>query len=142
MGMFCFKRRLISIYYCPMASKTQAYFECDPNFCASCGAILPLPDQSKYITCKGCGTMLDISGLEDIEIHSYKNFNQDKLKSSEEISRLKDLTEKSGPVVKRSCPQCNYKKMTYTTRQTRSADEGQTVFYLCLKCQFTETEYS
>uniref|UniRef100_A0A1X7VAQ9 DNA-directed RNA polymerase I subunit RPA12 n=1 Tax=Amphimedon queenslandica TaxID=400682 RepID=A0A1X7VAQ9_AMPQE len=42
----------------------------------------------------------------------------------------------------RKCPQCGNDEMTYTTQQTRSADEGQTVFYTCPKCKFKETENS
>ena len=120
-------------------------FKVDPNFCNGCGAILPLLDQSNFIKCKGCGVSVDMSSLEGVEIHSYKNYNQDQLKSAEELSRLKaikDEVEDKGPIVKRTCGKCGHKKMTYVTRQTRSADEGQTVFYTCLKCNFIEQEYS
>ena len=37
--------------------------------------------------------------------------------------------------VERKCPKCGNDEMTYTTQQTRSADEGQTVFYTCPKCK-------
>lgn len=120
-------------------------FKGDPNFCNGCGTILPLPDQSDFMKCKGCGATVDISSIEGVEIHSYKNYNQDKLKSAEELSRLKvikDEVEDKGLTVKRTCGKCGHKKMTYVTRQTRSADEGQTVFYTCLQCNFTEQEYS
>lgn len=84
-------------------------FKGDPNFCNGCGAILPLPDQSDFIKCKGCGVSVDISNLEGVEIHSYKNYNQDQLKSAEELSRLKaikDEVEDKGPIVKRTCGKC------------------------------------
>ena len=47
-----------------------------------------------------------------------------------------------GPEVERICPKCNHNKATYCTRQTRSADEGQTVFYKCTKCGKQDIEYS
>ena len=128
-----------------MNSRDERTFACDPNFCATCGAILPLPDQSDFIPCKSCGILIDVKKMEGIKIHSFKNYNQDKLKTADEMERLRNIETVAtdlGPVVKRRCPKCQYKKMTYTTRQTRSADEGQTVFYTCLRCQFTETEYS
>lgn len=128
-----------------MNTQNPVLFDCDPNFCGSCGAILPLPDQSDVIKCKACGCMMDVELLEGIEIYSSKDYNQDKIKTAEEAARLRTIeqeAEDSGPIVRRRCPKCNHKKMTYTTRQTRSVDEGQTVFYTCLKCYATETEYS
>lgn len=53
-----------------------------------------------------------------------------------------DDEEAEGPVVERKCLKCGNNKMSYATLQLRSADEGQTVFYTCTKCQFKETENS
>ena len=47
-----------------------------------------------------------------------------------------------GPVVDRKCPKCGHEKMSYAALQLRSADEGQTVFFTCLRCKFKESENS
>jgi DNA-directed RNA polymerase I subunit RPA12 len=59
-------------------------------------------------------------------------------------SRIQDDEEEEaeGPVVDRKCPKCGNGQMSYATLQLRSADEGQTVFYTCTKCNFKETENS
>lgn len=39
------------------------------------------------------------------------------------------------------CPKCAYMEASYTIRQTRSADEPETMIYRCLKCNHTWREY-
>ncbi|KAJ2789123.1 DNA-directed RNA polymerase I core subunit rpa12, partial [Coemansia guatemalensis] len=43
-------------------------------------------------------------------------------------------TERVNARVEEVCPQCGENEMTFYTMQMRSADEGQTVFYKCVKC--------
>ncbi|KAJ1364927.1 hypothetical protein KIN20_025124 [Parelaphostrongylus tenuis] len=45
-------------------------------------------------------------------------------------------------VVEHVCSKCGHNKASYSTMQTRSADEGQTVFYTCLNCKKKDIEYS
>lgn len=46
----------------------------------------------------------------------------------------KDKTD-DGPIAERRCNACGHTHMSYAAVQLRSADEGQTVFYTCLKCK-------
>lgn len=39
-------------------------------------------------------------------------------------------------MVKERCTECGNKEMYFYSRQMRSADEGETVFYECPKCGF------
>lgn len=64
-------------------------------------------------------------------------------KIPEKKNRAADVEDEAeGPVIDRKCPKCANNKMSYATLQLRSADEGQTVFYTCTKCNFKETENS
>lgn len=38
--------------------------------------------------------------------------------------------------VNETCPRCSHGVASFFTMQLRSADEGQTVFYTCLKCTY------
>lgn len=41
--------------------------------------------------------------------------------------------------IKEQCPKCGNPDMLHYTAQTRSADEGSTVFYECPQCHYTYT---
>ncbi|GBO27148.1 hypothetical protein AVEN_198721-1, partial [Araneus ventricosus] len=66
--------------------------------------------------------------------------NRSKFKKLKEKDNRKDA---DGPMAAdRVCSKCGHEGMTYATLQTRSADEGQTVFYSCPKCKHQELENS
>ncbi len=122
----------------------ESSFHADANFCSQCGSILALPSQENYIHCKICKHKHLLSSFKSLEIHSSKCYNEEKISLAKSMS-LKNFEkeiEQSGPVTKRKCSNCGNDKMTYITRQTRSTDEGQTVFFTCPKCKFKEVEYS
>lgn len=45
------------------------------------------------------------------------------------------------PKTKTECPKCHGKEAYYWTVQTRSADEAETKFLRCVKCQHTWRDY-
>lgn len=53
----------------------------------------------------------------------------------EGINEESDEEEEKRPTIDQECPACGNKKMYYTSRQMRSADEGETVIYECVKCR-------
>lgn len=69
--------------------------------------------------------------IVEYTIH-FNNYDPEKvLKTKEEHD-----SSPEGPIVERKCPKCGNDKMSYATLQLRSADEGQTVFFTCLKCKY------
>ncbi|ESO96928.1 hypothetical protein LOTGIDRAFT_203779 [Lottia gigantea] len=119
---------------------SSSVFETDLNFCPDCGTILPLPSKEEFVQCVKCRYKLDLKKFHGISTEYKLTFNKiedmitDSRKDSEEAT--------SGPLTDRVCSNCGNEGMTYTTRQTRSADEGQTVFYSCPECKHQEIEYS
>lgn len=75
-----------------------------------------------------------------MEVEYTVHFNKIPSKKSRVEEENEDEAE--GPVIDRKCSKCGNGKMSYATLQLRSADEGQTVFYTCTKCNFKETENS
>lgn len=121
-------------------SVKKSAFKTDLDFCPECGTVLPLPGLEDAVTCKRCGYQIDVREFHGIEIKSKIVFN--KPESMIPAAALESKGEITGPTADRKCPKCGNEGMIYTTRQTRSADEGQTVFYTCPSCRFQDIEYS
>uniref|UniRef100_A0A6J0VH23 DNA-directed RNA polymerase subunit n=1 Tax=Pogona vitticeps TaxID=103695 RepID=A0A6J0VH23_9SAUR len=113
-------------------------FESELDFCSECGTVLPLPGVQDKVTCPCCSFSIDVRDFEKRVIHTSIPFNR-----IDSMSLMLDEGKAvKGPLVDRKCPQCGHEGMAYHTRQMRSADEGQTVFYTCIQCRFQEKEDS
>ncbi|KAF4100232.1 DNA-directed RNA polymerase I subunit RPA12 [Onychostoma macrolepis] len=115
-------------------------FSGDLNFCPECGNILPVPGRENTITCPRCSFKIPVREFTGQVIKSSVVFNP--LDQSSCIVESEEDAELKGPVIDRRCSRCNKEGMVYHTRQMRSADEGQTVFFTCIHCRFQEKEDS
>ncbi|KAF7686345.1 DNA-directed RNA polymerase I subunit RPA12 [Silurus meridionalis] len=118
----------------------MSYFEGDINFCPECGNILPIPGIQDFITCPRCAFNIPVRDLSGHVIKSSVVFNS--LEKSSSVVEREEDGELKGPVIDRRCSRCNKEGMVYHTRQMRSADEGQTVFFTCIHCRYQEKEDS
>ncbi|XP_062845558.1 DNA-directed RNA polymerase I subunit RPA12 [Trichomycterus rosablanca] len=112
----------------------------DINFCPECGNVLPIPGLQDFITCPRCAFKVPVLDLTGQVIRSSVVFNS--LEQSSSAVQSDESSELKGPVVDRRCSRCNKEGMVYHTRQMRSADEGQTVFFTCIHCRYKEKEDS
>lgn len=115
------------------------------EFCPNCGAVLLFPELTaiESLKCSTCNFSIDIQQFDGISSTTRIVFNERSLaKKAYEQSKNKKLEQAVGPVVERKCWKCGHDKMSYATLQTRSADEGQTVFYTCVKCGAQDNENS
>ena len=104
-------------------------------FCPKCGSILlPKKEGNKKILACSCG---------------YKGNTADVTKITESVAKKgKDVEvidkEKPNifPKTKAECEKCGNKVAYYWTQQTRGADEPETRFFKCTKCNYTWREYS
>ncbi|CAM1323788.1 ZNRD1 (predicted) [Pycnogonum litorale] len=117
----------------------ESNFTGDIDFCPDCGTILALPGTEDYVKCKTCNLRIEISAFDGITVRSKVEFN---LKEDKNSSLNFKVNKSSGPLVDRKCIRCGHEGMTFATLQTRSVDEGQTVFYSCPECKFQENENS
>lgn len=92
-------------------------------FC-KCGAIVPIPKRNTAV-CRSCGRRNRVAHQEVVFEKTYHN--------AADAARMEHV---SVPTIHQTCPKCGAEKMQYNAIQTRSADEGQTVFYHCT-CGYT-----
>ncbi|KAI3381207.1 hypothetical protein SNEBB_008631 [Seison nebaliae] len=110
----------------------------DGNFCQYCGSIFASASGKKItsITCDICkkkGDMKTFLGITTTQVITFDPI-------ANKASSGDDIDESN--YIEHLCKKCGNDEMKYKTIQTRSADEGQTVFYTCAKCNFKEVEYS
>lgn len=114
-------------------------FQSDLDFCPECGSVLPLPGAQDTLACTRCGFPVNVRDLEGKIVKNSVVFH----KLGTAVPQWgEEGPEFQGPVVDRRCSRCGHERMAYHTRQMRSADEGQTVFYTCTNCKFQEKEDS
>ncbi|KAM0676109.1 DNA-directed RNA polymerase I core subunit rpa12 [Gurleya vavrai] len=97
-------------------------------FC-SCGTLLTIENKS-IIICSRCK-----------KEHSSSIFKPTITKKDYEPKADIKFLKAKGAKIKYKCNNCGNEEMRYNTIQTRSADEGQTVFYEC-DCGYKEKIFS
>ncbi|XP_042503141.1 DNA-directed RNA polymerase I subunit RPA12-like isoform X1 [Macadamia integrifolia] len=108
-------------------------------FCDMCGTLLSL-NSSKHGDCQLCGckhAAKDIINRETSYTVTAEDIRRDL--GIEPFVILDGINTDEGSVqravVNEPCPRCHHPQLEYYTKQLRSADEGQTVFYECPKCR-------
>ena len=115
-------------------------FNRPPTFCEVCGELLDFEIiNSKSVKCQKCGGETPLENIKNHFIESEEKFEfskewMNKLKNKEDQLRKEQKVKKA--IIDETCPKCGYGKLYYYVKQTRSADEGSTVFYECKKCKF------
>ena len=133
------------------AKKSQFVVD-DLEFCHVCGSILPLPSYEDQLSCLVCQRAVNTrewngkTFVNEYLVHDSVEDEVDlerRVQEGDEHRRHMNQNQHqglksddfSGAFVDRKCVKCGHDGMTYSTRQTRSADEGQTVFFTCPRCK-------
>ena len=102
-------------------------------FCPKCDMMLApkKKDGNKYLVCRACGfeKLNDGSSADALKLTEKIDHTHDKTLIRDEQYWDDRVGEGSG----RECPRCK-SKMIMKSQQTRSADEGITHFFICIKC--------
>jgi DNA-directed RNA polymerase I subunit RPA12 len=105
-------------------------------FCPTCGTLLDQPTGTdEHVQCHCCGNIVPAIEFESATIVTTSRAesfpHRPVLEALEEKNYMKD-----GATIQEKCPNCDHYEMVFHTAQLRSADEGQTVFYNCVKCGY------
>lgn len=99
-------------------------------FCEKCGAMI-VPNDKGQLKCS-CGYK---SKQKSLVIKEKTNNHNSKVE-------IVDKTIETLPKTEAECPKCGHNQAFYWTAQTRSADEAETLFFKCIKCNHQWRDYS
>ena len=111
-----------------------------PTFCDACGELLNFEIfTGDKVKCQRCGGETSLENIKNHYIETTDKYETskvwvNKLKNREDKLRAEQKVKRS--IINEKCPKCGYGQMYYSVMQTRSADEGSTVFYECIKCHY------
>ncbi|TPX70671.1 hypothetical protein SpCBS45565_g01667 [Spizellomyces sp. 'palustris'] len=112
-------------------------------FCPDCGSLLDPPSGAEdNVACGICGGVVVSEAFESVEVVTKSRPGAFPDRPQLETAKIAEATEggrtsqhlRDGATIKEKCPKCDAPEMVFHTAQLRSADEGQTVFYSCVKC--------
>jgi len=103
-------------------------------FCQKCGSILrPKEKAGKKVLYCSCGFSKNLDEESSTEI-------KEKVDSAKKVEVIEQLD--INPKIRIKCEKCGNMIAYYWTQQTRGADEPETRFFKCTKCNYTWREYA
>ena len=117
------------------------------NYCPDCFTLIDT-EQPGVSRCPQCGWSQAVRLGEVIAAASTNTLLLETKRWQEDLAKTQkekfDELNIAGKVRKaeclEQCPQCDNDKLMFWTMQTRSADEGETVFYECAKCGYKRVD--
>jgi transcription factor S len=101
------------------------------EFCPKCGSIIIIKDNKKAV-CAKCSYRPK---------GKFKIQASEKIKKADKIAVIEEKKLNTFPIVEIKCQNCKNKEAYFWTLQTRAADESETKFYKCTKCEHTWRVY-
>ncbi|KXN69118.1 RNA polymerase I subunit A12.2 [Conidiobolus coronatus NRRL 28638] len=105
-------------------------------FCPTCGNLLDQITSQMSISCNCCQSVFAPPSGYTVVTKSRPNTFVSALKSKRELVQTNVASQEASATIDEKCPKCGAPEMSFHTMQLRSADEGQTVFYSCVKCGY------
>lgn len=100
-------------------------------FCPKCKSLM-FPQGGKF-ACRSCGNEGDANGAPVQTVTE---------SGVEKVIPILEEKDDVRPTIRVECPKCSHNEAYWMLRQTRSADEAETRFYTCTKCDHRWREYS
>ncbi|WP_367344496.1 transcription factor S [Methanomethylovorans sp.] len=102
------------------------------EFCLKCKSMM-FPVQGSFV-CKKCGYVKGTEVISDALVSKSQ-------RKEREVTVLEGNFDQGLPTTSARCPECGHNVAYWWLRQLRSADESETRFFKCTKCNATWREY-